>query len=360
MLEQTGGGRGAATGTGDAHRMKKIVAALAFGLGATLLAGAAQAQGTLSSIKQKGYISCGSNPGLAGFGVPDAQGRWSGLDVDFCRALSAAIFNDVTKVRFIPLSAKDRFTALQSGEVDILSRNTTWSMSRDTALGLDFPAVNFYDGQGFMVKKKLGVTSAKQLDGASVCTQQGTTTELNLADYFRANKMKYEVVAFASADETFKAYDSGRCDAFTIDASGLYAERLRAAAPDDNIVLPEIISKEPLAPAVRQGDAQWFDIVRWTHYAMINAEEAGITQANVDQMVKTSDNPDVKRILGTEGKYGADLGLTNDWAYRIIKLVGNYGEVFERNVGQGSPLKIQRGLNALWSKGGLQYGPPIR
>ncbi|AWN49426.1 amino acid ABC transporter substrate-binding protein [Methylobacterium terrae] len=340
--------------------MKRIVATLAFGLGATLLAGAAQAQGTLNSIKQKGYISCGSNPGLAGFGVPDAQGRWTGLDVDFCRALSAAIFNDVTKVRFIPLSAKDRFTALQSGEVDILSRNTTWSMSRDTALGLDFPAVNFYDGQGFMVKKKLGVTSAKQLDGASVCTQQGTTTELNLADYFRANKMKYEVVAFASADETFKAYDSGRCDAFTTDASGLYAERLRASAPDDNIVLPEIISKEPLAPAVRQGDAQWFDIVRWTHYAMINAEEAGITQANVDQMAKSSDNPDIKRILGTEGKYGADLGLTNDWAHRVIKLVGNYGEVFERNVGQGSPLKIQRGLNALWSKGGLQYGPPIR
>ena len=340
--------------------MKRIVAALAFGLGATLLAGAAQAQGTLNSIKQKGYISCGSNPGLAGFGVPDAQGRWTGLDVDFCRALAAAIFNDVTKVRFIPLSAKDRFTALQSGEVDILSRNTTWSMSRDTALGLDFPAVNFYDGQGFMVKKKLGVTSAKQLDGASVCTQQGTTTELNLADYFRANKMKYEVVAFASADETFKAYDAGRCDAFTTDASGLYAERLRASAPDDNIVLPEIISKEPLAPAVRQGDAQWADIVRWTHYAMLNAEEAGITQGNVDQMAKSSDNPDVKRILGTEGKYGADLGLTNDWAYRIIKLVGNYGEVFERNVGQGSPLKIQRGLNALWSKGGLQYGPPIR
>jgi len=340
--------------------MKKIVAALAFGLGATLLAGAAQAQGTLNSIKQKGYLSCGSNPGLAGFGVPDAQGRWTGLDVDFCRALAAAIFNDVTKVRFIPLSAKDRFTALQSGEVDILSRNTTWSMSRDTTLGLDFPAVNFYDGQGFMVKKKLGITSAKQLDGASVCTQQGTTTELNLADYFRANKLKYEVVAFASADETFKAYDSGRCDAFTTDASGLYAERLRASAPDDNIVLPEIISKEPLGPAVRQGDAQWADIVRWTHYAMLNAEEAGITQANVDQMAKSTDNPDIKRILGTEGKYGADLGLTNDWAFRIIKLVGNYGEVFERNVGQGSPLKIQRGLNALWSKGGLQYGPPIR
>ncbi|RVU14855.1 amino acid ABC transporter substrate-binding protein [Methylobacterium oryzihabitans] len=339
--------------------MTIIKAALALGLGLCLFGGAAQAQATLTGVKQKGYLACGSNPALAGFGVPDAQGRWTGLDVDFCRALAAAIFNDPTKVRFIPLSAKDRFTALQSGEVDILSRNSTWSMSRDTTLGLDFPAVNFYDGQGFMVKKKLGVTSAKQLDGASICTQQGTTTELNLADYFRANKLKYEVVAFASADETFKAYDSGRCDAFTTDASGLYSERLRATAPDDNVVLPEIISKEPLAPAVRQGDAQWADIVRWTHYAMLNAEEAGITQANVDQM-KSSDNPDVKRILGTEGKYGEAIGLTSDWAYRIVKLVGNYGEVFERNVGQGSPLKIQRGLNALWSKGGLQYGPPIR
>jgi general L-amino acid transport system substrate-binding protein len=339
--------------------MKTIVAALTLALGASVLSGAAQAQSTLAGIKQKGFLTCGSNPGLAGFGVPDAQGRWTGLDVDFCKALAAAVFNDTSKIRFIPLSAKDRFTALQSGEVDVLSRNTTWSMSRDTSLGLDFPAVNFYDGQGFMVKKKLGVTSAKQLDGASVCTQQGTTTELNLADYFRANKMKYEVVAFATADETFKAYDSGRCDAFTTDASGLYAERLRAANPDDNIVLPEIISKEPLAPAVRHGDSQWADIVRWTHFAMLNAEEAGVTQANVDQM-KGSDNPDVRRILGTEGKFGEGLGLTNDWAYRVIKLVGNYGEVFERNVGQGSPLKIQRGVNALWSKGGLQYGPPIR
>ncbi|ACL61163.1 extracellular solute-binding protein family 3 [Methylobacterium nodulans ORS 2060] len=337
-----------------------MIAALGLSLSVCLLSGAAQAQATLASIKQKGFIACGSNPGLAGFGVPDAQGRWTGLDVDFCRALAAAIFNDTTRVRFIPLSAKDRFTALQSGEVDVLSRNTTWTMSRDTSLGLDFPSVNFYDGQGFMVKKKLGVTSAKQLDGASICTQQGTTTELNLADYFRANKLKYEAVAFATADETFKAYDSGRCDAFTTDASGLYAERLRASNPDDNVVLPEVISKEPLGPAVRHGDSQWADIVRWTHFAMLNAEEAGITQANVDQMLKSTDNPDVKRILGTEGKFGEGIGLTNDWAYRIIKLVGNYGEVFERNVGQGSQLKIQRGVNALWSKGGLQYGPPIR
>ena len=279
--------------------------------------------------------------------------------MDFCRAISAAIFNDPNKIRFIPLSAKDRFTALQSGEVDILVRNSTWTLSRDTSLGLDFPAVNYYDGQGFMVRKKLGVASAKQLDGASVCTQQGTTTELNLADFFRANKLKYEVVAFASADDTFKAYDTGRCDAFTTDASGLYAERLKASNPEDHIVLPEIISKEPLGPAVRHGDSQWADIVRWTHYAMLNAEEAGVTKANADQM-KTSDNPDVKRILGTEGKFGEMMGLSNDWAYRIIKLVGNYGEVFEKDVGMASPLKIQRGQNALWTKGGLQYGPPIR
>ncbi|MFL5226250.1 MAG: amino acid ABC transporter substrate-binding protein [Microvirga sp.] len=326
---------------------------------ASLLATGASAQATLNSVKQKGFLTCGSNTGLAGFGQPDAQGNWTGLDVDFCRALAAAIFNDPTKVRFIPLSAKDRFTALQSGEVDVLARNSTWSMSRDTQLGLDFPAVNYYDGQGFMVRKKLGVASAKELSGASVCTQQGTTTELNLADFFRANNLKYEVVAFATADETFKAYESGRCDAFTTDASGLYSERLKASAPDEHIVLPEIISKEPLGPAVRHGDNQWGDIVRWTHFAMINAEELGVTKANVDQMLK-NDNPEIKRMLGSEGKFGEAVGLTNDWAFRIIKQVGNYGETFEKNVGQGSPLKIQRGQNALWTKGGLQYAPPIR
>jgi general L-amino acid transport system substrate-binding protein len=262
-------------------------------------------------------------------------------------------------VRFIPLSAKDRFTALQSGEVDVLVRNTTWTMSRDTQLGLDFTGVNYYDGQGFLVRKKLGVASAKELSGASVCTQQGTTTELNLADFFRANNLKYEVVAFATAAETFDAYNSGRCDAFTTDASGLYSERLKAANPDEHIVLPEIISKEPLGPSVRHGDNQWGDIVRWTHYAMVNAEELGVAKANVDQMMK-NDNPEIKRMLGTEGKFGEAIGLTNDWAYRIIKHVGNYGEIFEKNVGQGSPLKIQRGQNALWTKGGLQYAPPIR
>jgi general L-amino acid transport system substrate-binding protein len=339
--------------------MKRMIATIAIGLAASLSATAASAQATLNNVKQKGFLTCGSNVGLAGFGVPDAQGNWTGLDVDLCRAIAAAIFNDPTKVRFIPLSAKDRFTALQSGEVDVLVRNTTWTMSRDTQLGLDFTGVNYYDGQGFLVRKKLGVASAKELSGASVCTQQGTTTELNLADFFRANNLKYEVVAFATAAETFDAYNSGRCDAFTTDASGLYSERLKAANPDEHIVLPEIISKEPLGPSVRHGDNQWGDIVRWTHYAMVNAEELGVTKANVDQMMK-NDNPEIKRMLGTEGKFGEAIGLTNDWAYRIIKHVGNYGEIFEKNVGQGSPLKIQRGQNALWTKGGLQYAPPIR
>ena len=344
--------------------MKRALASMALGLGvslagAGLFASAASAQATLTNVKSKGFLQCGSNTGLAGFGVPDAQGNWTGLDVEFCRAMASAIFNDPTKVRFTPLAAKDRFTALQSGEVDVLVRNTTVTMSRDTQLGLDFPAVNYYDGQGFIVRKKLGVASAKELGGASVCTQQGTTTELNLADYFRANNLKYEVVAFATSDETFKAYDTGRCDAFTTDASGLYSERLRASAPDDHIVLPEIISKEPLGPGVRQGDPQWADIVRWTHNVMLNAEELGVTKANVDGMLK-SDNPEIKRMLGVEGSFGESLGLTKDWAYRIVKHIGNYGESFDRNVGEGSRLKIKRGLNALWTQGGIQYGIPVR
>ena len=340
--------------------MKRAIASIAFGLvAASVAATGASAQATLASVKQKGTLTCGSNTGLAGFGVPDAQGNWTGFDVDFCRAISAAIFNDPAKIRFVPLAAKDRFTALQSGEVDVLARNTTWTMSRDAQLGLEFVGVNYYDGQGFLVRKSLGVSSAKELNGASVCTQQGTTTELNLADYFRANNQKYEVVAFATSDETFKAYDSGRCDAFTTDASGLYAERLRASNPDDHIVLPEIISKEPLGPGVRQGDPQWADIIRWTHNALLIAEEFGVTKANVDQMMK-SDNPEVKRLLGVEGSYGESIGLTKDWVVRILKGVGNYGEIFERNVGEGSRLKIKRGLNALWNKGGLQFAAPIR
>jgi general L-amino acid transport system substrate-binding protein len=333
--------------------------AIAVGLAASLVAAEASAQATLNNVKQKGFLACGSNPALAGFGVPDAQGNWTGLDVEFCRAIAAAIFDDPNKVRFTPLTAKDRFTALQSGEVDVLARNSTATMSRDTQLGLDFPVINYFDGQGFMVRKKLGVASAKELGGASVCTQQGTTTELNLADFFRANNIKYEVVAFATADETFKAYEAGRCDAFTTDASGLYAERVKASAPDEHIVLPEIISKEPLGPVVRHGDNQWGDIVRWVHFAMLNAEEFGVTKANVSEMLKSA-NPEIKRLLGTEGKFGDAIGLPNDWAVRVIRHVGNYGESFERNVGASSPLKIQRGQNALWTKGGLQYGQPIR
>ncbi|MCA3593929.1 MAG: amino acid ABC transporter substrate-binding protein [Methylobacterium sp.] len=338
--------------------MKKILMTVAAGAALAVTASAASAQ-TLNQVKQRGVLQCGSNTGLAGFGQPDAQGNWTGLDVDYCRAVAAAIFNDPGKVKFVPLSAKDRFTALQSGEVDLLVRNTTWTLSRDTSLGLEFSVVNYYDGQGFMVRKKLNVKSAMDLSGASVCSQQGTTTELNLADFFRANKLKYEPVIFATSDETIKAYDAGRCDVFTTDSSGLYAERLKLTNPDDHMILPEIISREPLGPSVRQGDAQWNDLVKWTHFAMVNAEELGVSRANVDEQLKSS-NPEIRRLLGVEGKFGDMLGLTDDWAYRIIKHVGNYGEVFEKNVGQGSRLKINRGVNALWNKGGLQYAPPIR
>jgi general L-amino acid transport system substrate-binding protein len=336
--------------------MKRILTLLA--LGAIVFAQAASAQ-TLKAVKDRGMLNCGANGTLAGFGLPDAQGKWTGLDVDLCRAIAAAILNDASKVKFVPLSAKDRFTALQSGEVDVLIRNTTWTSSRDSSLGLSFTGVGYYDGQGFMVRKSLKVNSALELTGASVCVQQGTTTELNLADYFRAHNMQLKSVTFATANEAVKAYDAGRCDAFTTDASGLYSERLRLANSDDHIILPEIISKEPLGPAVRQGDDQWFTVVKWVLFAMLNAEELNITSKNIDEMM-TSTNPDVKRFVGTEGNYGEQLGLTKDWAVHIIKLVGNYGEVFEANVGQGSPLKIDRGLNKLWSKGGVQYAPPIR
>jgi len=336
--------------------MRSHIACLA---GAALAATALAAHaGTLDQVKARGQLICGSNTGLAGFGLPDSQGVWRGLDVDECRAIAAAIFNDPNKVKFLPINAKDRPTILASGEIDVLIRNTTWTLSRQTG-GMFFTGINFYDGQGFMVRKKLGVDSALKLDGASICVQQGTTTELNLADYFRANNMKLEAVVFATDEEATKAYDSGRCDAYTTDASGLYSERLKMSNPDDHMVLPEIISKEPLGPSVRRDDVQWFQIVQWTHYALLTAEELGVTQANVDEKLK-SDNPAIRRLLGVEGNYGEGLGLTKDWAYRIIKAVGNYGEIFERNVGQGSPIKIARGLNALWNKGGLQYAPPIR
>ena len=337
--------------------MKRVLGIVA--LTAAVFAVQSASAQTLKQVKDRGILNCGSNTGLAGFGLPDAQGKWTGLDVDTCRAVAAAVLGDASKVKFVPLSAKDRFTALQSGEVDVLARNTTWTSSRDTQLGLNFVGVNYYDGQGFMVRKALKVNSALELNEASVCVQQGTTTELNLADYFRANNMKLKTVTFASSDEAIKAYDSGRCDAFTTDASGLYAERLRVANSADHIVLPEIISKEPLGPAVRHGDDQWFDVVKWTYFAMLNAEELGITSKNVDEMLKST-SPDVKRLLGTEGNFGEQLGLPKDWAYKIVKLVGNYGEVFDRNVGAGSPLKIDRGLNKLWTKGGLQYAPPVR
>ena len=338
--------------------MKRLVAAMAL---ATVLAFGTQVAraDTLATVKSRGELICGANGTLAGFGLPDPQGNWTGLDIDFCRAIAAAIFDDPTKVKFVPLTAKDRFTALQSGEIDVLSRNTTWTLSRDTSLGLDFAAVTYYDGQGFMVRKALKVSSALELNDAAVCVQQGTTSELNLADYFRSNNMSLKTVTFATGEEALKAYESGRCDSYTTDASGLYGERLQLSEPSQHIVLPEIISKEPLSPAVRQGDNQWTDIVRWTHFVMIDAEELGVTKANVDEKIKSPD-PETRRLLGVEGQYGEGLGLTNDWAYRIIRRVGNYGESFERNVGQGSPLKIVRGLNALWTKGGLQYAPPIR
>jgi general L-amino acid transport system substrate-binding protein len=338
--------------------MKRLASAFAI---ATVLAFGMQAAGaqTLKAVKDRGQLVCGANGSLAGFGIPDPQGNWTGFDVDFCRAIAAAIFNDPTKVKFVPLTAANRFTALQSGEIDVLARNTTWTMSRDTSLGIDFAAVNYYDGQGFMVRKVLKVSSALELNDASVCVQQGTTTELNLADYFRSNHMSLKTVTFATVDEALKAYDSGRCDAYTTDSSGLYGSRVLLADPGANIVLPEIISKEPLSPAVRQGDDAWEDVVRWTHHAMLDAEELGVNKNNVDDQ-KNSTNPEIRRLLGLEGQFGEAMGLTNDWAYRIVKSVGNYGEVFERNVGQGSPLKIARGLNALWTKGGLQYGLPVR
>ncbi|NML73788.1 amino acid ABC transporter substrate-binding protein [Rhizobium sp. S-51] len=342
--------------------MNKNLLLAAIGAAVLGLGASAAYAGTLDDVKAKGFVQCGVNgSNLAGFGAQDSSGNWTGLDVDLCKAVAAAVFGDATKVKYTPLSAKDRFPALQSGEVDMLARNTTWSASRDSQLGFDFRAINYYDGQGFMVTKALNVKSALELSGAAVCVQSGTTTELNLADYFKANGMEYKPVVFEKQEEVDAAYQAGRCDVYTTDQSGLYSIRLSLANPDDHVILPEIISKEPLGPAVRQNDSKWFDVVSFAHYAMVTAEDFGITQANLDEMVK-SENPDIKRFLGEEKDQtiGKDLGLDEKWAYNIIKAVGNYGESFERNVGTGSPLKIQRGLNALWSKGGLQYAPPIR
>ena len=325
-----------------------------------LAAAAPAAAGTLDQVKSKGYVTCAVNTGLAGFSMADRQGRYAGLDVDACRAVAAAVLGDASKTKFVPATAQQRFALLQTGEVDVLTRNTTWTLERDTANGLTFAPVNYYDGQGFMVAKKLGVTSAKQLDGATICVQPGTTTELNLADYFRSNHLNFKPLVIEKLDEVENAFFSGRCDAYTTDRSGLAATRAgKAPNPDDYVILPEVISKEPLAPAVRHGDDEWFDVVKWAMFGMIDAEEKGITSKNVDDMLK-SDDPEIKRMLGVTPGMGKNLHLDEKWLYNIIKQVGNYGESFERNVGKESPLKLARGLNELWTKGGLIYGMPIR
>jgi general L-amino acid transport system substrate-binding protein len=330
------------------------------GLLAAAAAGSAHpaaAQATLDAVRAKGYVQCGVNTGLAGFSQPDSKGVWRGIDVDACRAVAAAVFGDADKVRYTPLTAQQRFTALQSGEIDLLSRNTTWTITRDTSLGLNFVGVTYYDGQGFIVPKKLGVKSAKELSGATVCVQPGTTTELNLADYFRANKMTFRPVVIEKLEEVLNAYFAGRCDVYTTDMSGLVAIRAsRAPNPAEHVILPEVISKEPLGPVVRHGDDRWFDVVKWSLFAMIEAEEMGLTSRNIDEHLKSA-VPAIQRFVGATGEIGKALGLDNRWAYNIVKQVGNYGESFERNL---TPLGFERGINKLWTQGGLMYAPPIR
>jgi len=316
--------------------------------------------GTLDEVKKKGFVQCGVSQGVPGFSNPDEKGNWTGIDVDVCRAVAAAVLGDAGKVKYTPLSAKERFTALQSGEIDVLSRNTTWTLVRDTALGLNFAGVNYYDGQGFMVRKDLGIKSAKELAGASVCVNIGTTTELNMADFFRGNSMDYKPVVFEKADEVVAAYDSGRCDVYTTDQSALAAQRIKLKDPKAHVVLPEVISKEPLGPVVRHGDDQWFDVVKWSLYAMLEAEEYGVTSKNVDKIKSESKNPIHKRLLGVEGDLGKNLGVGADWAYNIVKQVGNYGESFDRNVGPSTAVGLPRGVNAQWKNGGLQYAMPVR
>ncbi|NIC05199.1 amino acid ABC transporter substrate-binding protein [Billgrantia bachuensis] len=332
-----------------------LTSAAALALGTAAVASA----DTLENTRERGAVQCGVSDGLPGFSAPNDQGEWQGLDVDVCRAVAAAVFGDSEAVRYISLNAVERFTALQSGEVDLLSRNTTWTTTRDTTLGLNFAGVNFYDGIGFMINKDLGVSSATELDGAAICVQSGTTTELNVADYFRANGMEFDPIVFDTSEQTVGGYEAGRCDVLTSDSSQLAALRIQLSDPDQSVILPEIISKEPLGPVVRQGDDQWFNIVKWSLFAMLNAEEMGITSENVDEMLE-SDNPDVARLLGRDGNYGEAMGLSADWAYNIVSQVGNYGESYERNVGMDSPLQIERGINALWTEGGIQYAPPIR
>jgi len=315
--------------------------------------------GTLEDVKSRGELRCVVSTGIAGFAYPDTDGTWKGFDVDFCRATAAAVLGDANAMKAVTSTGKTRFTKLNSGEGDVLWRNTTITFSRDVGVKLTFVGVNYYDGQGFMVNKSLGVKSATELDGASVCIQTGTTTELNLADYFRSNNMSYEAVTIEMNSEARAAYLAGRCDIYTTDASGLAATRSTFPNPSNHMILPEIISKEPLGPAVRQGDDQWADVVRWVYYATVTAEELGVTSSNVDSM-KNSNNPEVLRLLGVEGSQGKELGLNSDWAYQIIKQVGNYSEIFERNIGENTPIGLARGYNAQWNKGGLQYSPPFR
>ena len=338
--------------------MQKTLVSFALAASIGLVATGAQAA-ILDDVKTKGYVQCGVTSGVPGMSQPDANNNWSGLEVDFCRAVAAAVFDDPGKVRYTPLTSQERFAALSSGEIDILSRTTTWTMSRDTDLGITFTGVMFYDGQGFLVRKADGISSALELDGAAICIESGTTTELNAADYFATNNLDFNPVVFVDKPEVLKAYEDGRCDVLTSDGSQLASDRTKFANPSDHILLPEIISKEPLGPSVRQGDPQWFNINRWVYFALLEAEELGVTQANVDEMLG-SDNPAVKRLLGVEGDFGTPIGLPADWGYRVVKHIGNYGEAFDRNMGEGSPIGLQRGINALWNKGVLQYAPPIR
>lgn len=340
------------------HKNNKLVLLTAAGALALGTVTGAQAA-TLEDTRERGAVQCGVSDGLPGFSAPDDQGEWQGIDVDVCRAVAAAVFGDAEAVRYVPLNAVERFTALQSGEVDVLSRNTTWTTTRDTTLGLNFTGVTFYDGIGFLVNTDLGLSSALELDGAAICVQSGTTTELNVADYFRANGMEFDPIVFDTSEQTVGGFEAGRCDVLTSDTSQLAALRIQLDDPDSAVVLPEIISKEPLGPVVRQGDDQWFNIVKWSLFAMLNAEELGVDSSNVDEMLNSED-PDTARLLGQDGNYGEAMGLEADWAYNIISQVGNYAESFDRNVGMDSPLQIERGVNRLWTDGGIQYAPPVR
>ena len=333
---------------------------LAVSTGALALASISSANAsTLEDTKERGTLRCGVSDGLPGFSAPDDEGNWQGLDVDVCRSVAAAVLGDADAVEYVSLNAVERFTALQSGEVDVLSRNTTWTTTRDTTLGINFAGISFYDGQGFMVSRDLGISNASELDGAAICIQAGTTTELNLADYFRANDMEFDPIVFDTSEQTVGGYQAGRCDVLTSDTSQLAALRIQLDDPDASVILGDVISKEPLGPSVRQGDDEWFNIVKWSLFALLNAEELGLSSENVDEMME-SENPNIVRLLGQDGNYGEGMGLEADWAYNIISQVGNYGEIYDRNVGMDSPLKIDRAVNALWTEGGLQYAPPVR